>query len=171
MTKKHYKYFMLSYCLLLIILNDGCAVGVGDRTPTWNLQDLSGQQHTLADYSGKTVVLYFWATWCAPCKVMSSRMQNIHETYSDRNVVVLSIHYNNEGDPERYMKRNDYAFTVLDNGLTVANRMGVSKIPTVFIINPDGQVVYRQTGFAAGDKQRMIEMVERLSDQHVAIGK
>ncbi len=111
----------------------------------------------MSDYVGKVVVLDFWATWCAPCMMVSPHMQKIHEAYAERSVVVLAVHYDDQGDPKRYTKRNGYTFTVLDDGLTVAKRMGVSKIPTVMIIGPDGRVVHRQTGFAEGDEKKLVD--------------
>lgn len=155
--------------LSLLSVLSGCAVRVHDRAPDWVLHDLSGRVQRSADFGGQIVVLDFWATWCAPCRVVSPHVQRIHEQYADQGVTVLAIHYGDQGDPATYMRKDGYTFTVLlDDDLTVARRLGVSKIPTVIIIAPDGRVEHRQTDFGDGDEQVLREVIERLLERHHA---
>lgn len=144
------------------LCNSGCQVGVGDRVPDWTLTDINGRTHTFSSYKGRVVVLDFWATWCPPCMAVSPHMQAIQKKYVDRGVAVLAVHYDNEGEPKRYMKQHRYTFTALEDGYEVARKLGVSKIPTIMVVGPDGRVAYRQTGFANGDEKRIMRVINKL---------
>ncbi len=38
-----------------------------EKIPDFQFSDRGGQSHKIADYAGKTIILNFWASWCAPC--------------------------------------------------------------------------------------------------------
>ena len=99
------------------------------------------------------------------CMVVSPQMQKIHDSYAERGVGVLAVHYGDQGEPMRYTEQNSFTFAVLDEGLATARLMGVSKIPTVMIIGPEERVVHRQTGFAAGDEQKLVVVIEQYTKQ------
>ncbi|MCP4250124.1 MAG: TlpA family protein disulfide reductase [bacterium] len=145
----------------LVLLTTGCAVGVGDAAPNWMLQDTAGKPHALDHYRGQVVVLDFWAVWCGPCIEVSPHMQALHERFADRGVAVLGIHYNDVGDPAAYQAEHGYTFPVMHGGKHVADRYGVSMIPTVIIIGRDGLIIHRQTGFTEGDEKQWIELIEQ----------
>lgn len=109
----------------------------------FTLEDAEGNAHSLTDYSGKTVVVNFFGTWCGYCNQELPHLQEIHDTRED--VVILLIAapgYNGEGnvsDVERYMKDAGYSMTILyDTDFSVSSRYGVQGYPYTFILKPDG---------------------------------
>jgi thiol-disulfide isomerase/thioredoxin len=119
------------------------------RTPTPMLQavDLQGQAWTLAEMRGQTVVLNFWATWCAPCKEELPTLQTLHDM-RDANTRILTV---NVREPTARVAR--YAQTtqlnvpvLLDPQGELAKRWGVSVFPTTILIGPDGQARWRVLG-------------------------
>jgi thiol-disulfide isomerase/thioredoxin len=147
----------------------GCAIRVGDCAPDWSQHDLAGHVHSTVDYRGKVVLLDFWATWCAPCMIVSPQLQKLHDKYADRGLVILAVHYDDQGEPKRYMRDNGYTFTVIDDGLDIAKRYGVSKIPTIIVVDPEGRVAHRQTGFAVGDEEKLTKLIEQSLDKQVTL--
>lgn len=59
--------------------------------PNFALRDLSGHPVSLADYRGKAVLLNFWASWCAPCRVEMPWFVALQQKYASRGFVVLGI--------------------------------------------------------------------------------
>ena len=113
---------------------------------TWNL---NGSKVNLADYKGKIVVLEFWASWCAPSRASVKAMANLMTWYND-NVVYFTI---NGGelveDINDYMISHNLEFPVLlDLSYKIENLYGVSDIPCIVVIAPDGIVKLVKVGYS-----------------------
>src|ERR1700689_1116826 len=66
-------------------------------TPDFALKDSTGQMVQLSDYRGKVVLLNFWATWCAPCKVEIPWFMEFQREYKDRSFAVLGVSMDEDG--------------------------------------------------------------------------
>ena len=65
--------------------------------PNFKLSNLDGETISLDNFRGKTVLLNFWATWCAPCRLEMPAFQSLFEKNSE-NLTVIAV--NNAEDPE-----------------------------------------------------------------------
>lgn len=147
--------------LVWLVLLAGCAsLSAGDPAPTWSARDLEGREHAFADYRGRVVILDFWATWCAPCHPVSDFLQTLREEYDDRDLHILALHYDASGDPAAYARQKGYTFTIFPDAHKVAKLHGVSKIPTLIVVDRTGTVIHRQTGFNADDVAKLKQIVE-----------
>lgn len=131
---------------------------------SFTLKDGDGNEVTLSDYKGKTVILNFFATWCTYCKQELPTLEEIHQTRDD--VVVLLVaapNVGNEGDQEyieNFMKENGYTMTVLyDESSQVVNAYNVTGLPTSFFFKEDGNVL----GYAPGyvEESTLSEILEQ----------
>lgn len=152
--------------LWYLTISGGCASGpgVGSRAPSFTAIDDNGREASLAAYEDKVLVLYFWATWCAPCVISGPAMQSLYEHYRDEpRIAVIGVHYDNKGDPEGYKARDGYKYDIIADGGGVAASYGIKKIPSFVIVGIDGVVLYNQVGFAEGDEKEF----ERIIDAHL----
>lgn len=144
-------------CLLSLTLTlcTGAALAQYDKspwpaktpTPPLDVADLQGKVWSRADLLDKTVVLNFWATWCAPCKEELPILQTLHDL-SDHRTLVLSVNVR-EPAPRvaRYVQATGLTFPVLlDPKGELAKRWGVTVFPTTVLIGPDGQARWRVMG-------------------------
>ena len=116
-------------------------------TPLLEVVDMQGKVWSKADLLGHTVVLNFWATWCAPCKEELPTLQTLHDI-SDSSTLVLSVNVR-EPAPRvaRYVQATGLTFPVmLDPKGDLAKRWGVTVFPTTVLIGPDGQARWRVMG-------------------------
>ena len=116
-------------------------------TPKLDVADLQGKVWSHTDLLGHTVVLNFWATWCAPCKEELPTLQTLHDI-SDNRTLVLSMNVR-EPAPRvaRYVQATGLTFPVmLDPKGELAKRWGVTVFPTTVLIGPDGQARWRVMG-------------------------
>jgi thiol-disulfide isomerase/thioredoxin len=67
--------------------------GTPDRDPFIDLvlEDPHGRSIPMADHEGKVRVLDVWATWCIPCRAVIPHLNDLHERYRKRGVVVIGI--------------------------------------------------------------------------------
>ncbi len=68
----------------------------GKIAPGFTLKTPDGKTVSLADYKGKAVLLNFWATWCAPCKLEMPWLIELQKQYASQGFTVLGV---SEDDP------------------------------------------------------------------------
>ena len=95
---------------------------------------------------GKPLLLYFWATWCRPCRSTRPKVSSFAQKYKDQ-VKVLGINLGGLDSLENVRKyRSRYKITyplLLDRNNGVAKAYSVSAIPTVILLDSTGEIRYR----------------------------
>jgi peroxiredoxin len=158
------RYLLLRAAVVsLLVMSLGCASGpkAGSRAPSFEAVDGAGRSVTLASFEGKVVVMYFWATWCAPCVYSGPAMQDLHERYrKNTDVVVVGVHYDDRGDPIAHKNKNRFTYEIIPDGQEVVASYGVKKIPSFVIVGADGVVLHNQVGYADGDEKKFEEIID-----------
>jgi peroxiredoxin len=143
---------------------------IGTTPADFRLPDIDGQQVRLSDFRGKTVMLTFWATWCAPCKAELPTVQEIYEEYRDKGLVVLAVNDENQATIREFLRAKHYSFTALvDSKRTAFREFAIHFIPTAIVISPDGIVTQEVTGWEG--PQRLLEALRAAGFGRVPPGK
>jgi peroxiredoxin len=131
---------------------------IGNLAPDFSLVDPDGKLVALADFRGKPVLINFWATWCPSCQEEMPFLQQVHDTWKSRGLILLAI---DSGESPAAVKdffaRKGLSLPVLfDFTGSTSDRYGVSAIPTTFFIDVTG--VIRQKWVGAFPNARGIEI-------------
>ncbi|MBR1454232.1 MAG: redoxin domain-containing protein [Lachnospiraceae bacterium] len=114
-----------------------------ESIPDFTLIDQFGNEHTLSDYLGKTIILNFWATWCPPCRAEMPEFEKLYSENIDDTVILGVVIPTDESDNiTEFMSINGYNYTTLiDYDETVTYTYGIMAFPTTFIISKDCEIV------------------------------
>jgi thiol-disulfide isomerase/thioredoxin len=134
--------------------------------PDFRLEDMDGEWHTLGDYRGKVVLVNFWATWCPPCRREMPSLERLYQALRDQPFVVLAINqWENADHVFSFMGQLNVfpTFPILfDPESRVAEDFGVKGLPTSFVIDRQGRVVYRAVGGRAFDHPEIERVLRAL---------
>jgi peroxiredoxin len=141
--------------MLLTGINVQAEVKTNEAAPDFKLTDSNGKEHSLSDFKGKYVILE-WVNYECPFVVKhykSGNMQSLQKELSSDEVVWLSINSSAEGKQGNYapeqvneiMANSDAHPTayLLDAEGDVGQLYGAKTTPHMFIINPEGNVIYQ----------------------------
>ena len=165
-------YKLLIICLLAIILIYANSVFAGKlmepvagepKATKFNLVATNGKNVGLDEFQGKFVLLNFWATWCAPCRKEMPAMSNLHNQLRGRGLEVVGVHVGPSlAGVKKFLEAVPVDFTILiDKNMSLAS-WGVTGLPTTFLINPDGKIIYKATGEREWDSPEMMEFLNGL---------
>jgi cytochrome c biogenesis protein CcmG/thiol:disulfide interchange protein DsbE len=120
--------------------------------PDFALKDVSGNTVKLSDYRGKVVLLNFWATWCAPCKVEIPWFMGFETEYKNRDFAVLGVSLDDDGwdSLKPYLIDHKMNYRVLLGNDDVSKAYGdVDALPTTFIIDRRGNIASTHNGLVS----------------------
>ncbi|MCG8410036.1 MAG: redoxin domain-containing protein [Bacteroidales bacterium] len=130
---------------------------IGGIAPNFKLKDMHGKEYELKSYSGKYVLIDFWATWCGSCIKMMPHLKELHKKYHAKGFEIISV--SSDTDIKRWKKMvNKIGMTwasVLDDknnteGKGVLDKYAIRALPTMILIDREGKVAFRGVGLNAG---------------------
>ncbi|WP_176560188.1 TlpA family protein disulfide reductase [Brevibacillus dissolubilis] len=132
---------------------------VNYQAPVFELNDLMGKPFALT--KGKPVLLNFWATWCPPCKAETPDLVAVSEAYGDQ-VTFIGVNVTTQDTMEDVRRfAADYQVSypiVLDETGEVTKQYRVSAMPTSFVLDAQGVIVYKKVGpMTAAEMKRIID--------------
>lgn len=136
---------------------------IGRRAPDFALRTLDGSGTVrLSDLRGKVVVINFWASWCADCRIEHPNLAGAWQRYRDSGMVLLGVAFQDRPSASRaYLAEFGGDWPQLsDPGSRTALAYGVYGVPETFVIGADGRVAFKQIGPVSYD---------RLSEQITAL--
>src|SRR5438105_1885112 len=120
-----------------------------EPAPDFELKSLDGRTVRLSDFRGKVVVLNFWATWCAPCRVETPWLVDLYRQYKEQGLEVVGISMD-DGEQEHvaeFAKELGINYTVLLGNHAVGDAYGGLRfLPQTFFIDRNGKIIKRSFG-------------------------
>lgn len=120
----------------------------GRTAPPLIARTLDGTPIRLDDFRGRTVLVNFWATWCAPCVAEMPSLGRLRERLGPERAEVIAVNFQeNAARIEPFMRQLGLRFpAVRDHDGALRKAWDVTVFPSTFVIAPDGRVAYAATG-------------------------
>ena len=120
----------------------------GTQAPGFNLRDLKGNVITLEQYTGKVVLLVFWAPWCVPCRDELPELDRLYKKFGDKGFIVAGIAEDASTEMvTNFLIKVPISFPmVIDRSHDAAEAYRLSNLPSGYLIARDGVVERRYRG-------------------------
>lgn len=130
----------------------------------FRLMDLDEKIHSLSDYKGKPLIVNFWATWCPPCRAEMPSMERAWQLIESEGIAMIGINVGEDFDQVfGFTADIDVSFPLLlDMDGQVTHSWPIQGLPTTYILNPDGEMVYRMIGAREWDDEDLLDAVRDL---------
>lgn len=134
------------------------------KAPSFKLIDMDDVTHTLAEFKGKPVIINFWATWCPPCREELPSMNRAWKKVKDDGIAMIAI---NVGEDEDTIFAFSGEFPIdfmvlLDEKGEEINKWPIKGLPTTFVLDPQGRIVYQAVGGREWDDDDLLNKVRAL---------
>jgi peroxiredoxin len=138
--------------------NTMSALPRGNTAPPISLVDTTGKTLSLAQaLKNGPVLAAFFKVSCPTCQFTMPFLERLHQTYSGAKFTLLGISQDNARDTRDFCEEYGVQFPALidERGYPVSNEYGLTHVPTMFWISPDGQIQSSSVGFSKTDLQQM----------------
>ncbi len=159
------------------------SAGIGKIVSNFILPDPTEKDFSFASLKGKYILIDFWASWCAPCRVSFPRMREVYKQYKNDNFTIYSISID-ENKPAWLKAVKEEANPwpqTLDTKNISQSGFAVTAVPSTFLIDPSGKIIMTEVGFdpkgGSNIEKKIIELfgdklslkkVEKATDEKTA---
>lgn len=155
---------VLFIVISLVITPAGFAAAkrTGAAAPEFTLPTRTGPPAKLQDFSGRVVLVDFWASWCGPCRQSFPWMSSMIDKYAAKGLVIVSIDLdkNREAADEFLAKYRPPFIVAFDPAGKTAEAFDVDAMPSSFIVSRDGRIVYAHQGFELSKADRIEDQIK-----------
>lgn len=136
----------------------------GEILPDADFTGLDGSRHSVRSLRGKIALLNFWATWCGPCRNEMPSMQRLFtELSGKKDFAMLAVSDEAADKVKAFWGQQQFRFPVaLSEAKQLSTRFGALYIPTTYILDREGRVLYCNVGGIEWDEPKMTAWLRQL---------
>jgi|SRR5690348_8229405 peroxiredoxin len=138
------------------------ALIAGRAAPEFTLEDIKGGKFNLREALSRGPVLaVFFKISCPVCQFALPYVERLYRAYAGKNVAIVGVSQNNQNDTAAFLREYKITFPVLlddTDSYPVSNAYGLTNVPTLFWIEPDGEIGLSSVGWS----RKEMEQINRL---------
>lgn len=155
------------FFLISLVMAQPLAVSAADEA---KLRIGSDGRFDFSAYKGKTIYLDFWASWCEPCRQSFGWMNQMHTKYSEDDLVIIAVNLDTDRkQAKEFLDKVPAKFKIAydPKGIS-ADAYGLKAMPSSFLIDRRGKLIYSHLGFKGGDKARLEAKIRQAANPSLA---
>ena len=118
----------------------------------------------LEKLKGKVVYLDFWASWCDPCRKSFVWMNDMHSRYDSKKFTIIAVNLDaSKKDAIKFLEKVPADFDIAyDPEGSVATKYNLKAMPTSYLIDKKGLLVFAHKGYREGDAADIEAKIRKL---------
>jgi peroxiredoxin len=135
------------------------ALSAGRAAPEFTLATMDGGNFDLRQALSRGPVLaVFFKISCPVCQFALPYVERLHQAYAGKSVTVIGVSQNTKSDTANFLRQYNLTFPVLlddTSSYPVSNAYGLTNVPTLFWIEPDGEIGLSSVGWSRSDMEQI----------------
>ena len=149
------------------------ALDAGTAAPPFTMKDADGKSYSLPEALRQgPVLLAFFKVSCPVCQFTFPFLERLHQAVKGSSAVRLwGVSQNDAGDTRAFAQEYGLTFPLLldEDGYPVSNGYGLTNVPTLFLVQPDGAIQISSVGFSRKDIEEAAEEFGKLTGQTIRV--
>lgn len=140
---------------------DGAPDVIDSRRPDFSLPDRDGDTRSIGDFSGRVILLNFWATWCPPCREEIPALDRLHRDLGDQGLSVVGVALEDAEPVRAFADEHDVGYPLLVGGreaFDIASEYGNGRgtLPYTVVIDRSGTIRATHQGALTRDEAQAL---------------
>lgn len=140
------KQIIMLFFIIGAAIHSQAQINIGDPLPSITLQNTTHKSVAITSFKGKYVLIDFWASWCAPCRVGNKKLVKLYKEVNSNVLEIIGISIDTDRNKWlQAIEKDKIKFTQLidPNGFEAhtAIQFGVEELPTKYLFNPEGILI------------------------------
>ena len=157
---------LIKTLLTLSLLFFSVEILLAKKIDNSRIKMLNGEYAKLSDFhSDGPLIINFWTTWWPFCERQLAYLDQLNTNFKDAGLSVLAVNVNKPNILKQvrpYINKRKYKFPVsVDPRSKLAKKLGVIGYPALYIVDKDGTIIYKSSGYKEGKED---EYLEKLTD-------
>lgn len=149
------------------------ALAAGTQAPPFTLKDMGGKAYSLPEALKQgPVLLAFFKVSCPVCQFTFPFIERLHQAVKGNGKLhIWGVSQDDARDTRSYAREYACTFPMLidEAGYPVSNQYGLTNVPTLFLVKPDGAIQVSSVGFARQDIEAVAAEYGRLAGQRITV--
>jgi len=142
-----------------------------DNLPNFSVKLLNNQSSNLVSLTNEISLISFWATWCKACiKELTAFMDYAIDLEEEVGAKVLAVSIDDSRNSARVApmaQGQGWEYTILlDENQDLKRNLGIVNVPFTLVLNSEGEVVWKHSGYSPGDEEELAEIVTEVAADH-----
>ncbi len=137
---------------------------VGQEVPDFSFTTIDGKTYQISELKGKTVLVVFFATWCAPCmKELPLIEKEIWDAYKSRNFMLIALGRDHTMEEiTKFNAKKGFSFPIgPDPKRKIYSKFFSYYIPRNVLISKEGKIIFQKQGYREKDAKALIELIDQ----------